>query len=143
MQKSDVDTRFRVILTLWGSLVMSMVIFTAVAWAPTSGLMGEWAPTLEPGLVKNLLSAPVLLVVVGVFFRRGEVRSSADVEEYLQRYQTRILIASAMQEGGGLMGVALCLLAGMSTWALAMGTLAVIAMVMSRPVRADLDRLAR
>jgi len=143
VQKSDVDTRFRVIFILWGSLVLGVAIFTAVAWALTSGLVGEWTPTLEPGLVKNLLSAPVLLMVVGIFFRRGEVRGPADAEEHLQRYQTRILVASAMQEGGGLMGVALCLLAGMSTWALAMGALAVIAMLMSRPQRSDLDRLAR
>lgn len=143
MQKSDVDTRFRVILTLWGSLVMGVAFFTAVVWALTTGLVGTWTPTLEPGLVRNLLSAPVLLMVVGIFFRRGEVRASGGAEEFIQRYQTRILIASAMQEGGGLMGVALCLLAGTSTWALAMGGLAVVAMAMSRPVRSDLDHLTR
>ena len=141
MQKSDVDTRFRVILVLWGSLLMGVTLFAAVVWALTSGYLGSWTPTMEPGLVKNLLSAPVLLMVVGIFFRRGDIDASGDPEAYIQRYQTRILIASAMQEGGGLMGLVLCLLAGMPGWALAMWALTAVAMIMSRPDRADLDRL--
>ncbi|HSG06717.1 MAG TPA: hypothetical protein VLA36_00065 [Longimicrobiales bacterium] len=143
MQASEVDIRFRVILLLWGSLVVGVALFTAVVWALTSGSLGSWTPTLAPGFVKNLLSAPGLLVVVGVFFRRGRVDPSGDADAFLRRYQTRILIASAMQEGGGLMGLVLCLLAGTPSWALGMGSLTVVAMLMSRPARTDLDHLAR
>ncbi|HKJ03341.1 MAG TPA: hypothetical protein VJ997_12830 [Longimicrobiales bacterium] len=143
MQKSDVDAGFRVLFLIWAALLLGVTLLTAVVWALTTGLFGPWRPTMQAGVVKNLLAAPVLLMAAGIFYRRGDVDRSGTAEAYLARYQARIIVASAMQEGGGLLGLVLCMLAGMSTWAVAVWGLTAVAMVLSRPRRADLDRVGR
>lgn len=141
MQKSELDAHFRTILVLWGALLGGVTLFAAVVWALTSEYVGHWSPTMEPGVVRNLLAAPVLLMAAGIFFRRGGIDRSGGPEAVIQRYQTRVLIASAMQEGGGLLGLVLCLLADMPIWALAVWGLTAAAMGMSRPKRTDLTPL--
>lgn len=143
MEKSDVDARFRVILTIWGALLVGVTLVTALAWALTTGRLGAWTPIMEAGVARNLLSAPVLLMAAGIFFRRGVIDRGEGDEAYLRAYQSRALLAAAMQDGGGMLGLALCLLAGMPTGALAVWVLTVLAMGMSWPRRSDLDHLGR
>lgn len=141
MQKSDVDQRFRVIFIIWVGLFMGVTFFAGVVWALASGRLGAWSPSMEPGVVRNLLAAPILLMAAGIAYRRGQDDRSHGADAFVAAYQTRIVIVSAMQEGGGLLGLVLCLLAGMPTWALGVWAVTAVAMLMSRPRREDLHHL--
>lgn len=143
MHKEEIDARFRTIFMLWASLLSGVTIFTVVVVALTTGRLGNWTPSLHPDLVLKALAIPVLLMAGGIAFRRRELDLTGEESVVLQRYQMQVLVAGAMQEGGGVLGLILCLLGGMPSWAIAVWGMTAIAMNMTRPQRSELDRIHR
>lgn len=142
--RENAEKRYRVLLTVWGALLGGLLLFAALAWLLAAGALGggPWSRGLEPERVQLLLFGPVGLMVVGIFARRRGRPVPGD-RDPAQAYQTRIVLASALQEGGGLLGVILSLLAAQPTWILMMAGLAAFAMIRSRPRRGELLRLLR
>ena len=143
MDQRTRDDRFRVILTLWASLLGGVTIFTGVVVALTSGAVGSWSPSLAPGLAAKLMVLPVLSMAAGIVFRRGEVKRTGDADARVGAYQVQVIIGAALQEGGGLFGLALCLMSGQATWALGVWAATAVAMGITRPSRDELDALLR
>jgi hypothetical protein len=60
------------------------------------------------------------------------------------RWFTATIVAMALREGAGILGLTLSLLAGSATWAVAFGVASVAAMILSWPRGEDLrERLRR
>lgn len=144
MGPTELDARFRIVTTLWAALLGGVTVFTGVVWAMASGMFGPApSPTLAPGMAAKLLVACPLLMGAGIAFRHGDVGTHAEAERWLAAYQTRVVVALALEESGALLGLVLCLLAGRPNWALGVWSLAAAAMALSRPVREDLERVRR
>ena len=143
MDKDAVASRFRVILMLWASLLGGVTFFTGGVLALTTGTVGAWTPTLDPGLAAKLMVLPTLSMAAGIVFRRGEVKRAGDAEARLGALQVQVIVGAAMQEGGGLFGLVLCLLAGQPTWALGVWAITAVAMGITRPSRDEVDALLR
>ena len=143
MEKKQLDQRYRVIFAVWAALAGGTAVFTAMAWALASGILPgqSWSASLDPGLVRLVLVVPVLSMVGGVLVRRSAQTRGRPGEGAMERYQTRAIVGWALQEGGGLFGVVLGLLAGEAGWVLALGGLAVFALLLTRPARSELNRL--
>jgi len=133
---------FRLIQLIWMALLGGVVLFGSVAWALAAGVLGggSWTASLSPTLVRPLLLVPLALLGVGVVLRRSGVRLP-DESDPMEAYRLQILLVSALQEGGGLMGIALCLVAGLTSWIPVFAGLSVFAMVLSRPRVTDLDEM--
>jgi len=131
---------FRLIQLTWMALLGGVVVFGAVAWALAAGVLGGggWSPALDPSLARPLLLVPVALLGIGVVLRRSSVRLP-DGTDPMEVYRLQTLLVSALQEGGGLLGIALCLAAGLTNWIPVFAGLSVFAMVLSRPRATDLD----
>ncbi|GMV04749.1 MAG: hypothetical protein AMXMBFR53_10290 [Gemmatimonadota bacterium] len=143
MDKATLDARHRVIVLLWASLLGGVTLFTGVVVALASGVIGAWEPALAPGTAALALVASPLLMVGGIAFRRGGSAPAGDAAQRLTAHQNRVVVASALQEGGGLLGLVLCLLAGQATWAVGVWALTGAAMGLCRPTRDELDALLR
>ena len=131
---------FRLIQLVWMVLVGGVVVFGAVAWALAAGVLGgdPWTASVSPSVVRPLLLVPLALLGVGVVLRRSSVRLPEETDP-LEAYRLQIILVSALQEGGGLMGIVLCLVAGLASWIPVFAGLSVFAMVLSRPRATDLD----
>ena len=141
MDKAELDARYRIILTVWVSLLGSVTLATCVVWAITAGVLGPtWTPTLAPGVAATLLLCPVALAA-GLLYRKGDVPRGSDPGAYLAAYQTRVVVATALQEGVGLLGLVICLVAGQPSWALGVWAITAVSMGLSRPRREELDWL--
>lgn len=141
MDKAELDARYRIILTLWASLLGSVTLVTVVVCAITTGvLVPSWSPTLAPRVAAILLLCPVAMAA-GLLYRRGDIPRGSDPGAYLAAYQTRVVVAGALQEGGGMLGLVTCLLAGQPGWALGVWAITAVSMGLSRPRREELDWL--
>lgn len=143
MDHATLDVRFRTILLIWASLLGGVTLFTGAVLALTTGAIGAWTPTLDPELAAPLMILPVSSMVGGIVFRRGEAKRSGDAAQRLTAYQNQVIVGAALQEGGGLLGLVLCLLAGQPTWAVGVWAVTAVAMGLTRPTRDELDLLLR
>lgn len=143
MDKATLDARHRVIVLLWASLLGGVTLFTGVVVALVSGVVGAWEPTLPPGTAALALVASPLLMVGGIALRRGGSPATGDAAQRLAAHQNRVVVASALQEGGGLLGLVLCLLSGQAAWAVGVWALTAAAMGLTRPSRHELDAVLR
>lgn len=143
MDKTTLDIRFRTTFIIWAGLLGGVTFFMGAVVALTTGAIGDWTPTLDPGLAGTLMILPISSMVGGIVFRRRELKRSGESEQRLNAYQTQVIIGGAMQEGGGLLGLALALAAGQPTWALGLWALTAVAMGLTRPRRDELDQLLR
>lgn len=144
MDPRELDQRHRVLLVLWAALLGGMLVFAAVAWLLATGTLtgSPWGRSLDPGLVRTLLFVPVGLMVAGIFARRRG-RPVGAGRDPVQALQTRVVLAAALQEAGGMAGIVLSLLAAQPAWILMMAGLAAFTMVRSRPRRNELEQLRR
>lgn len=143
MDQDAVANRFRVILMLWASLLGGVTLFTGAVLALTTGVIGTWTPTLDPGLAAKLMVLPTLSMAAGIVFRRGEVKRTGDAETRIGAYQVHVIVGAALQEGGGLFGLVLCLLSGQPTWALGVWAITAVAMGITRPSQDEVTALLR
>jgi hypothetical protein len=141
MDPRTTDARFRMIFLIWASLLGGVTLFAAVVLALTTGLAGTRTPTMDPSLAGTLLIVPALSILGGIVFRRGAGPASPETTDRLGAYQNRVIVSSALQEGGGLFGLVLSLLAGQPTWALGVWGATMAAMVLTRPDREEVRRL--
>ena len=142
MAKAALDARYRIILTLWASLLGSVTLVTGVVYAITSGLLvPDWSSTVAPRLAATLLLLCPVAMAGGLVYRKGNIPRGSHSSDYLAAYQTRVVVAGALQEGGGLLGLVICLLAGQPDWALGVWAITAVSMGLSRPRRKELDRL--
>lgn len=144
MDKAALDARLRIITLLWGALAGGVTLFAAVVVGLTTGTVGRWTPTLSPSLAGTLLAVPVLSMIAGILLRRGGgAKRSDDPEARVAAYQTQVIVGAALQEGGGLFGLALSLLAGQPSWAVGVWAITMVAMGLTRPTRDELDQRLR
>jgi len=144
MDRAALDVRFRVAFLLWASLLAGVTLFACVAWAIAGGLLAPaFTASLAPALASKLLVMVPVLLVAGIVYRNGDVGTRGDTGTRLVAWQTRMTVASALQEGGGLLGLVVCLLADRPTWMLGVWVVTAVAMLLGRPRREELDRLLR
>lgn len=141
MNPTEIDRQHRMLALLWGALLGGVLLLAAVAWGLATGRLTDrpWTPVLDGGLARALLALPLLLMVAGVMVRRTDPTSGGG--DAVRGYRTRVVLAAALQEGGGMLGIVVSLLAGAPTWILMMAGLATFAMVRSRPRSGELERL--
>ena len=142
----EVTARFRIIVAIWGAMAAGVTVFSVAVFAlsrlPADG--ASRAPALDANIAGLVLAGVVAALAGGLAFRRAaRVRRGDAADATLSAYQTHILVATALLEGPGLLGVAVCFLAAQGGWALGVGGVTVFAMVLARPRREELDRLLR
>lgn len=143
MERHELDARFRMILAVWASLLGGVTLFTGIVVALTTGAVGTWEPSLAPSTGAPLLLIAVLPLGTGIAFRRGEIPRAGEPAARLTAWQNRVILASALQEGGGLMALVVSLLSGQPTWALGAWAVTILVMGLARPAREELDALMR
>ena len=144
MDKLDLDARFRVLSIVWAAMLAGVTFMTAVVWAVASGTFAPgYAGTLSPALAFKLLLLSPLAIAVGIARRNGDDTREHQPDGRLAAYHTRVIVALALQEGGGILGLTVSLLAARPTWALGVGALTALAMLLGRPRREELGRLPR
>lgn len=144
MDRDTLDARHRIRTLVWAGMLSGVTVFAAVAWGLASGVAGSaWTPTLDPGLGAPLLLFVPVSLAAGMVLRRREPSREGDAEQVLNRYLTASLVAWALQEGGALLGLVVCLLTGQPTWIAGVWMLAAVAMGLTRPRREELDELFR
>ncbi|MEQ9399816.1 MAG: hypothetical protein RJQ04_11710 [Longimicrobiales bacterium] len=148
MERPEIDQRFRVIQMVWAALAGGVAVYSVVVWLLVSGrfgtssLGGSAALDATPAIV--LMAVAVSMVVAGVVLRRARsLPQGREAAETVAAYQNHVIVASAVQEGGGLLGLSIAFLAGQATWALGIGAVTVFALFLTRPDRVELDRLLR
>lgn len=142
MDKAALDARYRIILTLWASLLGSVTLVTVVVWAITMGvLVPTWSPTLASGAAAPLLLVSPVAMAVGLVYRKRDIPLGSDPGAYLAAYQTRVVVGGALMEGGGLLGLVICLVAGQPGWALGIWAITAVSMGLARPRREEIHRL--
>lgn len=139
------DTTYRTSLVIWGGLLGGVTMLALVTLGLVSGVFGSaWTATLDGDFVATALLGVVGLLGAGLLFRRREPKLVAmDPAARLGAYQTHVIVASAIQEGAGLFGIVLGLLAGQASWIAGVWLLTAFAMVLSRPSRDELERVVR
>ncbi len=137
----DLDQRYRLLAAVWGALLGGTLLFTALVWAMSVGLLTgtPWTPTLDPRVAVVMEGMAVVLMLAGLVIRRAGWGLLPTPELPLQAFQNRLVMVWALQEGGGLMGGVFGLLAGRSDWIAGVGLLAAFALVLTRPRTAELD----
>jgi len=141
VDKQELDRRYTVILLIWASLLGGVVLFAGIAWALGGGLLGEpWETSLPSTVALPMLGLSVVLMVAGIVLRRARWGPREAADPFLA-FQQRTIVAWAVQEGGGLLGICLSLVAGRPAWILAMGALAAFALLLTRPGRDELGRI--
>jgi hypothetical protein len=142
-----IEARIRTAQIVAGGLVMGVLTFTAVVVAlVVTGAMGSPpAAGLASLPVFGAFGAAVLLVVTPVVRRRIlETGPAGDRDTVVGRWFTATIVAMALREGAGILGLALSLVAGSATWAAAFGVASVAAIILSWPRGEDLrERLRR
>lgn len=148
MERPEIEQRFRVIKMVWAALAGGVAVYSIVVWLLVSGRLGASPPggsaalDATPAIV--LMAAAVSMVVAGVVLRRARsLPQGGQAAETVAAYQNHVIVSSAVQEGGGLMGLSVAFLAGQATWALGIGAVTVFALFLTRPDRVELDRLLR
>ncbi|MEQ8329007.1 MAG: hypothetical protein RH859_00945 [Longimicrobiales bacterium] len=148
MERPEIDQRFRVIQMVWAALAGGVAVYSIVVWFVVSGRLGtspmggSAALDATPAIV--LMAAAVSMVVAGVVLRRARsLPQGREAAETVAAYQSHVIVSSAVQEGGGLLGLSVAFLAGQATWALGIGAVTVFALFLTRPDRVELDRLLR
>lgn len=144
MTSTDLERDFRVILILWIALLAGATAYGVVVWLLASGALGAWEPVLAAGKAFPLLGLAVLPMLAGIAVRRaGSARPADELRARVHAYRTRVIVASAMQEGGGLLGFTLALMAGAAAWVPYLWLLMAAAMFLTRPTRDEFQRLLR
>ena len=144
MKGPPLEARFRAVSIVWAAMLAGVTLFAAVVWGLAGGLLAPgFSASLAPGPASKLLILAPVLLAAGIAYRNGEVGRRVDADSRLAAWQARITVASALQEGGGICGLAISLLAARPSWALGVWAVTVVAMVLSRPRRQELDRLLR
>jgi hypothetical protein len=144
MDGPTAEGRFRVAFIVWASVLGGITIFAAVVWGAASGYFGPivWE-SLTPGTAYKLLVLAIVPMVAGIAWRHREVGSRDDPDRRLVGWQARVIVASALQEAGGLFALGLCRLVARPNWVLGVWLATAAAMLLIRPRREELDQLLR
>jgi len=141
-----VESAVRSTTLVCAAIVVSVPIYVAVAWVlastGSSASVGGELPGILFWVLAVVAVAQLLIaqVVWGVMVRSAS-RKPAAVER-LAAYRTATVVAFALRESTALIGLVLTLLGGDQRWCLGLSALAVVAMLLSWPRRADMVRLA-
>jgi hypothetical protein len=125
------------------AIMMSVPIYMVVAWILVA--QGGLGTRLENTVATALaVAAGGLLVGARVVFDRLKAAAAAKstVSDRLAAYRTAAIIAFAMREGIAIIGLMVTLLGGDLRWAFGFGAIAMLAMLIGWPKKAEMVRLA-
>ena len=143
--RADLERALRIVRVLTAALSLGVAVLAGVVVFLAGGeLAVADGPPLDPGLLPSAGGAGILLLglapVVG-----GRVASGGETrDEAVQSWLTGRILALALRDGVGVVGLAVGLLAGSVPWALGFAAASVASMALAWPRGDDLeDRLRR
>jgi len=137
--RQEMDRVLRVGRLIVLAMVMGISTFAVVATVLQAGGAVEGG-LVPPGILPLVAGAVLILLFTAPIVRRVVWESAQPpLEELPQRWLTALLVASAVREGAGLLGIVLGMLAGSTFWILAMGGAAVASLALTFPRGEELE----
>jgi hypothetical protein len=137
--RQEMDRVLRVGRLIVLAMVLGISAFAVVATVLQAGGAVEEG-LVPPGILPLVAGAVLILLFTAPIVRRAVWESAQPaVEELPQRWLTALIVASAVREGAGLLGIVLGMLAGSSFWIIALGGAAVAAMALTFPRGEELE----
>lgn len=137
--------RIRTVQLVVAALALGVLIFTGVSVGLiTAGVMGSGVsagPTLP---LFAALVAALLLALAPVLRRHiADPARAGDEDGFVTRWASATIVAAALREGAGLLGITVSMIVGSAMWALAFGVASLAAIGLGWPQADDLKRRIR
>jgi hypothetical protein len=131
-----VEARIRTLQVIVAALATGVFTYTTVAVGLIStGALGTGGVTLGTAAPGAVALGVALLFALAPVVRRRVLHAgpAADGDQILARWFSASLVAMALREGAGLLGITVSLLAGSVPWVLGFGLASVAAMGLAWP----------
>ena len=137
--RHEMDRVLRVGRLIVLAMILGISTFAVVATVLLAGGAVEGG-LVPPGILPLVAGAVLILLFTAPIVRRVVWESAQPAVEALpQRWLTALLVASAVREGAGLLGIVLGMLAGSTVWIIALGGAAVAALALTFPRGEELE----